>query len=58
MKPSPREPSDPSPASRETPADARTDLPGLRTWRAVYLFVIGSFVVWVGLLALLTRMFS
>jgi hypothetical protein len=33
-------------------------VPGLRTWRSVYLFVLGSFIAWVGLLALLTRMFS
>jgi hypothetical protein len=58
MKPSAQEPADPSPASREPVDDARTGLPGLRTWRAVYLFVLGCFIVWVGLLALLTRMFS
>jgi hypothetical protein len=35
-----------------------TGLPGLRTWRRVYVFVIVVFVVWVGLLTALTRMFS
>lgn len=34
-----------------------TGLPGLRTWRRVYLAVVAVFIVWVGLLALLTRMF-
>jgi hypothetical protein len=40
------------------PDDESTGLPGLRTWRGVYLFVLGVFVVWVALLAMLTRMFS
>ncbi len=38
--------------------DEYTGLPGLRTWRRVYLFVVIVFVAWVGLLTLLTRMFS
>ena len=58
MKPPAKEPTDPSPASRESAEEARTGLPGLRTWHAVYLFVLGCFIVWVGLLTLLTRMFS
>ncbi len=33
-------------------------LPGFRTWRGVYLFVLGCFLLWVGLLALLTARFS
>ncbi len=33
-------------------------LPGLRTWRGVYLFVFGWFVLVVILLAAFTRMFS
>jgi hypothetical protein len=37
--------------------DAVTGLPGLRTWRGVYYFVAGTFVLWVILLNLLTRMF-
>ena len=40
------------------PDDESTGLPGLHTWRGVYLFVLGVFVVWVGLLAVLTRMYS
>jgi hypothetical protein len=40
------------------PNDDETGLPGLRTWRAVYVFVLGVFIVWVGLLLALTRLFS
>lgn len=46
------------PPAEEPAEDAKTGLPGLRTWRAVYLFVLGCFIVWVGLLTLLTRVFS
>ena len=43
----------------QTPGDGEgTGLPGLNTWRRVYVFVLGVFAVWVGLLALLTGMFS
>jgi hypothetical protein len=35
-----------------------TGLPWFRTWRGVYLFVFGSFLVWVVLLAWLTRFFA
>lgn len=38
--------------------DEGTGLPWLRTWRGVYLFVLGTFILWVVLLNLLTRMFS
>jgi hypothetical protein len=38
--------------------DEVTGLPGLRTWRAVYLFVLGTFIVWVVLLTVLTWAFS
>jgi hypothetical protein len=58
MTPPAKTPTDPSPVSGEPVDDAKTGLPGLRTWRAVYLFVLGCFIVWVGLLTLLTRMFS
>jgi len=40
------------------PDDEATGLPGLRTWRQVYLFVLVVFVAWIGLLTVLTRMFS
>ena len=44
-----------SPAGDE---DELTRLPGLRTWRRVYLFVFGCFVLWVVLLLVLTTSFS
>lgn len=50
-----------APESSRPPAagdDGATGLPGLRSWRSVYLFVLGCFIVWVGLLTLLSRMFS
>ena len=34
------------------------DVPGFRTWRAVYLFVFGWFVLLVVLLAAFTAVFS
>ncbi len=33
-------------------------MPGLRSWRGVYLFVLGSFVAYVVLLALFTAVFN
>lgn len=49
--------------TRRPLADQRTDdeppgLPGFRTWRGVYLFVFGWFVLVVILLAVFTRLFS
>ena len=41
----------------EQPADKSTGLPGLRTWRAVYVFVLVSFAVFVILLIALERAF-
>ena len=38
--------------------DAQTGLPGLRTWRGVYLFVLGTFIAWTVLLVVLSRMYS
>jgi hypothetical protein len=46
-------PPDPSP-----PPDAAPGLPGLKSWRAVYLFVSGCFVLWVVLLAVLSWIFA
>ncbi len=43
---------------RETKDDIGTGLPLLPTWRAVYLFVIAVFALWVALLAVFTRMFA
>jgi len=44
-------------------ADGRTeaeppDIPGFRTWRGVYLFVFGWFVLVIVLLTVFTAMFS
>jgi len=38
--------------------DEEPHLPGLRTWCAVYWFVIGCFVLFVALLAILSRAFA
>ena len=38
--------------------DETTGLPGLRTWRQVYVAVFVTFVLWVVLLAVLGRVFS
>jgi hypothetical protein len=39
-------------------SDEPPGLPGFRTWRGVYLFVLGIFALWIALLALLTEKFS
>ena len=46
--------------SVESPSgnDELTSLPGLRTWRHVYLFVFGCFVFWIVLLLALTMSYS
>ena len=38
--------------------DDATGLPGLRSWRAVYVVVAGIFVGWVVLLTVLTKLYS
>ena len=40
------------------PDDAGTGLPGLRTWRGVYLLVAVCFLLWVGGLFLLERAYG
>jgi hypothetical protein len=35
-----------------------TGLPGLRTWRRVYLAVLAIFAAWVAILAAITGVFS
>ena len=42
----------------DSPEDQRTGLPGLRTWRSVYIAVGVIFVLWVGLLTWLTEAYS
>jgi hypothetical protein len=54
-------PSEGNIAPAETPPDGKdelTGLPGLRTWRGVYVFVFGCFALWVALLLALTVSFS
>jgi hypothetical protein len=47
------------PSLPDQPSDAEPpDLPGFRTWRGVYLFVFGWFVLVVLLLAAFARIFS
>ena len=41
-----------------TTSDSETGVPGLRTWRRVYTFVITCFVVWVLLLTTLMLVYS
>jgi hypothetical protein len=40
------------------PPDGATGLPWLRTWPAVYAFVLICFITWVVLLAVLERSYS
>jgi hypothetical protein len=48
-----------APGGRRPPIDEEvTGLPWFRSWRAVYAFVLGVLVLWIGLLALLTAKFS
>jgi hypothetical protein len=39
------------------PDDEATGLPGLRTWRRVYVLVVVILALWVGFLTALTRMY-
>jgi len=48
----------PPPENAPSPSDEATGLPGIRRWRTVYIIVGGIFVLWVGLLTLLTRLYS
>ena len=51
--------SDDAAGAPPAPVDDRvTGLPLLRTWRAVYIFVVVAFVIWVALLTALERVFS
>jgi hypothetical protein len=43
------------PSARET---EETGLPIFRSWKSVYLFVLGSFIFWVALLVALTEIFA
>jgi len=43
------------PSARES---EETGLPFFRSWKSVYLFVLGSFVLWIALLIALTELFA
>jgi hypothetical protein len=49
---------DPFHSPAQPGADESTGLPGLPTWRRVYLFVFGCFVLWVVLLVVFSRVFA
>jgi len=48
----------PTPDQTDATESETTGLPGLRTWRNVYLLVVAVFVVWVAFLVALERIFS
>ena len=48
----------PAPGRDERSETEPPDVPGFRTWRGVYLFVFGWFVLVVGLLTVFTGIFS
>ena len=48
----------PAPRPAERPEAEPPDVPGFRTWRGVYLFVFGWFVLVVALLTVFTAIFS
>jgi hypothetical protein len=48
----------PVPRTETTPADELPKVPGFRSWRGVYLFVFGIFVMLVALLAIFTRVYA
>jgi hypothetical protein len=47
-----------SPAKNSLPESEETGLPLFCTWKAVYIFVLGTFALWLALLIALTEMFS
>jgi hypothetical protein len=48
----------PAPGPAERSEAEPPELPGLRTWRSLYMFVFGWFVLLVVLLAVFTAIFS
>lgn len=47
-----------SPPPPSSPSDESPGVPGFRTWRGVYIFVLVTFVVTVALLACFAGMFA
>jgi hypothetical protein len=54
MKPPEEQPPAPPNVSEPEGSQAPTGLPGLHTWKAVYIFVLAAFAISVGLLTALT----
>jgi hypothetical protein len=48
----------PSAVEAPVPESKDTGIPGIRTWRNLYVLVFGSFVLWVAMLFALTMIFS
>ncbi|HEY1716833.1 MAG TPA: hypothetical protein VGH42_00900 [Verrucomicrobiae bacterium] len=46
------------PVKIPTTESEETGLPFFQTWKAVYLFVLATFVFWIALLVALTEIFS
>ena len=46
------------PSPHRPPADEPPEVPGFRSWRGVYLFVFGIYVLVVVLLAVFTRVYA
>jgi hypothetical protein len=46
------------PKSDPVDHDRSPGVPGFRTWKTVYLFVLASFAIWIALLIALTKSFS
>jgi hypothetical protein len=46
------------PVDNPNPEPEGTGLPWPRSWRGVYLLVVGTFILWVALLWLLLRTFA
>ena len=53
-----RDTNDPAAAGRPEPSDRETGLPALRSWKSVYVAVLGVFVFWIGLLTWLTNHYA
>lgn len=49
---------DPNAVESSERESEETGLPFFHSWKNVYLFVLGSFVLWIALLVALTKYFS
>lgn len=45
-------------ATRATGVDESPGVPGFRTWRGVYVFVLATFVLFVAALAIFSRIYA